>query len=143
MGMDVFQTTEELVGKHQDCFQRELATTEVEKVFETRTQQVKHHGVVFALSFVRVDSWNTRTTSKRSIDLSFTFEERRIDGYMFKFDGDLVTGVNIGCLSAVSEYPEAAVTRRIYHYLCIQRRNYHHRSCFAAEICRPHVDPDF
>ncbi len=141
MGMDVLQTTDKLVGKHQDCFERELATTEVEEVFQARTEQIKHHSIILALSHIGVNSRNTSTTRKRSIDFSFTFEEGRIDGYMFKFDGNLVTRVHVGSLCAVSESQEVVLIRRIYYYQCIQRQSYHPQSSIAAGICRPHVNP--
>ena len=142
MGVDILQPTNELVGEHQDCFEGEFATTIVEKVFQTRAQQIEHHGVIFALGRIGVDSWNTSTTRKRSIDVGFAFEKGRINGCMFELDGNLVTRVNIGSLCAIRESQEAAVTRRICCYLCTHRRSCHHRSSFATDTYRPHVNPD-
>lgn len=142
VGMDILQTTKELVDEHQDCLERKFATAEIEQVFQTRTQEVEYHGVIFALGHIGVHSWNTGTTRKRSVDISFTFEEGRIDGDVFKFDGNLLTGVDMGSLSAVSESQEATVARRIRDYLCRQRRNCHHRSSLAADTYRRRVNPD-
>ena len=36
LGMDIFETVEELVDEHQRSLEREFATAEVEKVFQTR-----------------------------------------------------------------------------------------------------------
>ena len=140
MSMDVLQTTKELVDEHQDCFERKLAAAEVEEVFQTWTQQVKNHRVILAFMRVGVDPGNTDATRKRSVDVSFTFEERGVDRNVFEFYGYLVTRVDIGCLYTVSESYEAAMTS---HYLCIQCRSRHRRSSFADAIYRRHVDPDF
>ena len=95
IGMDIIQTANELVGEHQNGFKREGATTVIEKVFQTGTQQIKHHRVIFTLGRIEVYTWNTSTTRKRSINVSFTLEERGIDGNVFKFDSNLITGVDI------------------------------------------------
>lgn len=113
IGVDILQATNELVGKHQHRFEREFATAEIEKILQTRAQQIKHHGIVFALGHIGVNSRNTGTTRKRSIEFGLTFEEGRIDGDVFKFDSNLVTGVDVGSLCAVNESQEAIVTRCI------------------------------
>lgn len=140
--MDILQTTKELVNQHQDCFEREFATAKIEKVFQTWTQEIKHHGVILALSRIGVHSWDTSATGKRLIDVGFTFEEGGIDRNVLQFDGHLVTGVDIGRWYVFSESYEATVSRGIFRYLCIQRRSYHRRFSFAAAIYRPHVDPN-
>ena len=74
LGMHIFQTMNELVGEDQHGFERELATAEVEQVFQTRSQKIKHHRVIFAFRLISVDSWNTDTVRKGSIGISFAFQ---------------------------------------------------------------------
>ena len=50
--MDSSETTNELVSEHQYCFEGELAAAKVEKVFQTRPQEIKHHSVVFAFRLI-------------------------------------------------------------------------------------------
>ena len=74
LGMDIFETVKELVDEHQHSLERELATAEVEKVFQTRPQKIKHHRVIFAFRLISVDLWNTDATRKGSIGISFAFQ---------------------------------------------------------------------
>ena len=46
LGMDIFETAKELVDDDQHSLERELATAEVEEVFQTRAQKIKHHGII-------------------------------------------------------------------------------------------------
>jgi len=52
LGMDVFETVKELVDEHQHGLERELAAAEVEKVFQTRPQKIKHHHVILRFSLI-------------------------------------------------------------------------------------------
>ena len=45
-----------------------------------------------------MDSWNTGTTEKESVDFNFVFKEEGIDRYMFKFNSDIITRININSL---------------------------------------------
>ena len=58
------ETKEKLVGEHQDGFERELAAAKVEKVFQTRAQEVKHQRIVVAFGLVSVDTWKTGMAGK-------------------------------------------------------------------------------
>jgi len=102
LGMNVLKTANELIGKHQHRFERELATAEVEEVFQAWPQQIKHQGVKVALCLISVNSWNTGTTRKGSIDLGFKFEEGGIDRDVFEFDGDLFASINAGSWKVMS-----------------------------------------
>ena len=73
LGMNILKTANELIGEHQHSFKRELATAEVEEVFQAWSQQIKHQGLEIALCLISVNSWNTGTARKRSIDVGFTF----------------------------------------------------------------------
>ena len=74
LGMDIFETVKELVDEHQHSLEREFATAEVEKVFQTRPQKIKHHSIVLTLRLISVDSWNTDTTRKEPIGVGFAFQ---------------------------------------------------------------------
>lgn len=74
LGMYILETIDELLGEHQHGFKREFAAAEVEKVFQTRAQKIKHHHIILAFGLISVDSWNTGTTRKGSIDVDFLFE---------------------------------------------------------------------
>lgn len=102
LGMDVFETVKELIGEHQHGLEREFAAAVVEKIFQTRPQEIEHHRVVFTFGLIRVDSWNTGTTGKGSIDVDFAFEERGIDEYVFEFDGDFITSIDVDSLRVMS-----------------------------------------
>ena len=45
-----------------------------------------------------MNSWNSGTTRKRLVDLSFSLEKRGIGVNVFEFDGNILTGVNVGSL---------------------------------------------
>lgn len=47
--MDVFYATDHLIGQHQHRFDGETARTEIEEIFEGRSQQVHHEDVVVLL----------------------------------------------------------------------------------------------
>ena len=71
--MDIFETVKELVDEHQHSLEREFATAEVKKIFQTRPQKIKHHSIIFTLRLISVNAWNTDTTRKGSIGISFAF----------------------------------------------------------------------
>jgi len=79
LGVNILETMEKLVGKYQHRLEGELATTKIEKVLQTRSQKIEHHGLVFAFKQIIVNAWNTGTTRKRSVDIGFSFEEGGID----------------------------------------------------------------
>ena len=67
IGVDILKTTKELVGKHQHCFEKELATAKVEGVFQTWSEKIEHQGIVFAFAYIGVNSWNA-VPPQRGID---------------------------------------------------------------------------
>ena len=54
-GVDVFETAEELISEHEDCFELEAAAAVVEEVFEGWTEEVEDHYVVVAFDAVPAD----------------------------------------------------------------------------------------
>lgn len=79
LGVNVLETMEKLVGKYQHRLQGELATSKIEKVLQTRSQKIEHHGLIFAFKQIIVNAWNTGTARKLSVDICFSFEERGIN----------------------------------------------------------------
>lgn len=77
-GVNIFETMEKLVGKHQHRLEGEPATTKIEEVLQARPQKIEHHNIIFAFEKTIVNVWNTDTASERSIDIDFSFEERWI-----------------------------------------------------------------
>ena len=41
-----------MIGKHEDCFELEVAAAVAEEVFEGRTEEVKDHGVVVSFDAI-------------------------------------------------------------------------------------------
>ena len=56
LGVDIFETTDKLVGEYQYGLERELAAAAVEKVFQTRAQEINHYRVIFIFRLIGVDS---------------------------------------------------------------------------------------
>ncbi len=54
-GVDVFESAEELIGQHEDCFELEASTAVVEEIFEGRAEEVEDHDVVVAFDSVPAD----------------------------------------------------------------------------------------
>ena len=98
MRMDVLEPTDELVREHQYCFEGKFATAVVEEILQTRSKQIKNHGIILALGHVQVNSRNSDTTRKRLVDLGFSFEKRGIGLDVFEFDGNILAGVDVGSL---------------------------------------------
>ena len=53
----------------KEQFQAELATTEIEKIFERRTKEVKDHSIVIAFCTKPLDEWDTNATCKSFVVL--------------------------------------------------------------------------
>lgn len=102
LGMDIFETVKELVDEHQHSLERDFATAEVEKVFQTRPQKIKNHSIILTLRLISVDSWNTDTTGKEPIGISFAFQQGGIDKHMFEFDSDIFAGIDVDSLRVMS-----------------------------------------
>ena len=45
-------SVQELVDEYQHSLKRELAATEIEMVFQTRSQKIKHHHVILRFSLI-------------------------------------------------------------------------------------------
>lgn len=94
--VNIFQPMKKLVGKHQYRLKRELATTKIEKILQTRSQKVEYHNIVFAFGQRLVNAWNTNTTRKRSIDISLKLEEGGIDRDVFELNSNLFASTDVG-----------------------------------------------
>lgn len=96
LGVDVFDTRDELVGEEQDGLEGELPIAEVEEVFEGGAEQVEDHGVVVALSAEPSHERDTDAAGERLVDAGLILElwVLGLDG--LKLDGDLLAGDDIG-----------------------------------------------
>jgi hypothetical protein len=66
--------TYQLIGKQQDCLEREFAVTKVEEVFEGRTQEIDDHRIIVTFGAEPPDKRDTDATSKSLVDLRLVFE---------------------------------------------------------------------
>ena len=55
--------------------------------------------MILALGHIQVNSWDSGTTRKRLVNLSFGFEKRGVGVNVFEFDGNILTGVDVGSLN--------------------------------------------
>ena len=97
LGMNIREAMKKLVGKHQDCFEGEPTIAEIKQVLQAGSQEIEHHGFVFAFEYVIVNAWNPDTAGEGSVDIDFGFEKRGLNGIVFKFDGDFFARVDSRC----------------------------------------------
>ena len=86
-------------------------------------------------------AWNTDTTSERSIDIDFSFEEGLIVTDVFEFDSDIFASIDFGSLESDKSYEVTSITSHM-DYLCTHRRSLPHRFSFEVGIYRLCVNPD-
>jgi len=66
--MDEFDALEKLVCDHQDSLNRELSTTKLEKIFETRTKKIHNKNVIVSLDTPVPDGRDSDPTIKQLVD---------------------------------------------------------------------------
>jgi hypothetical protein len=96
LGVDVFNAGDELIGEKQDRLQRELAVAEVEKILQTRAQQIDDHGIVVTFGAKPANERNADTTRERLVDTGFIFELGVLGLDTLKLDGNLLARDNVG-----------------------------------------------
>jgi hypothetical protein len=69
-GVNVLNAGDELISEEQNGLQRELSVTEVEKILQTGSKEIKNHGIVVALGSEPADKWNANTSSEGLVDTS-------------------------------------------------------------------------
>lgn len=139
LGMDVLNAGDELVGKEKDRLEGELAVAEVEKVLQTRAEEVQNHGIVVALGAEPADEGNTDTTGEGLVDTGFIFQLRVLSLDALKLDGDFFARNYIGAYICVSNVLEREHIMGSYPSRCHQ--NCHYQSCGRFCICCRHGDP--
>lgn len=90
LGVDVFDTGDELIGQKEDGLEGKLSVAEVEKVFQAGTKQIEHHGVVVTFCAKPTDKRNADTTGEGLVHTGLIFELGvfSLDG--FELDGNLL-----------------------------------------------------
>lgn len=63
-GVDVLDTRDKLVGQKQYSLQGEFSIAEIEQVLQTRSKQIKDHGIVVTFCPKPADEGNTDTSSE-------------------------------------------------------------------------------
>lgn len=101
-GVDVFDAGNELVGEEENGLQRELAVAEVEKIFQTGSEQIDNHSVVVTFGTEPANERNTDTTGERLVDAGFVFELGVLGLDILKLDGNLFTRDDVGACVMMS-----------------------------------------
>lgn len=78
LGMDVLDAGNQLIGQQQHRLQGEFAVAKVEKILQTRPEQIENHGVVIALRPKPANKRNADASRERLVDASFIFELRML-----------------------------------------------------------------
>jgi hypothetical protein len=103
LGMDVLDTRDELIGQEKDSLQGELSVTEIEKILQTGTEKVKHHGIIVALSTKPANEWNADAAGQRLVDTGLVFQLRVLGLDGLKLDSDFLAGDYVGTEIDVTE----------------------------------------
>jgi hypothetical protein len=102
LGVDVFDTGNELIGKKKYSLKRELAVAEVEKILQTRAEEIDDHGVVVTFGTEPANERNTNTTSQGLVNTGFVFQLRVLGFDILKLDGNLFTRNDVGSCYGMS-----------------------------------------
>lgn len=103
LGVDIFDTRDELIGEQEDSFQGELAVAEVEKVLQAGTKKINYHGIVVTLGSEPTDKGNANSARKRLIDAGFVFKLGVLCFDRLQFDRNLFAGDDVGTEVYVTE----------------------------------------
>jgi len=103
LGVDVFDTRDELIGEEQDGLQGELAVAEVEQVLQAGTEKVENHGIVVTLGAEPSYEGDTDTTGQRLVNTSLILELRMLRLDALELDGNLLAGDDVGAEVDVTE----------------------------------------
>lgn len=103
LGMDVFDSRDELVGEEKDRLQSKLAVAEVEEILQARAQEVQDHGIVVTLGTEPADKGDTDTASQRLVDAGLIFELGVLGLHALQLDGNLLSRYDVGAQVDVAE----------------------------------------
>lgn len=138
LGVDVFNSGNELIGEEKDGLQGELAVAEVEQILQTGAEEIDDHGVVVTFGSEPADERDTDTTSKGLVDTGFIFELRVLGLDVLELDGDLFTGDDVGACDGELDV-QGGFGNRTYRGKC--HRNYHYRSYDRCGTCYRRANP--
>jgi hypothetical protein len=96
LGMDVLDARDQLIREEKDSLQGEFAVAEVEEILQTGSKEIKNHGVVITLGAEPANEGDTDTSSERLVDTSLIFELGMLGLDTLKFDGNFLTGDDVG-----------------------------------------------
>lgn len=109
-GMDVLDSRDQLVGQEENGLEGKFSIAEIEKIFERRTEEIEHHGVVVTLGSKPADERDTDTSGEGLVDSCFIFELRMFGLDGFKFDGDFFTRDDVSAQVDITEGTTANFT---------------------------------
>jgi hypothetical protein len=67
--MHVLNSTDHLVGEHQDCLHAEATSTLIEKIFQRIAQQIHDQTMIVLLNTIKANLRNANTASQISVNL--------------------------------------------------------------------------
>ena len=91
LGMNVLNAGDELICQQQNSLQGELSVAEVEKILQTRSKEIKDHGIVITFGSKPADKGNSNTTGEGLVDTCLIFELRVLGLDTLKLNGNLFT----------------------------------------------------
>lgn len=115
--MNMLKIMNELINEHQHRFKREFVIAEVEKIFQTWSQKIKHQDVKVALNHISVNSWNIDIIREKSIDVNFSFQKKEIDWDVLEFNDDLFISINAGFWKVMSLMNSLQLLRMLIIYV--------------------------
>jgi hypothetical protein len=91
LGVNILDAGDELIGQQKNGLQGELSVAEVEQILQTRSEEIKNHGIVVTLGTEPADKWDTDTTSEGLVNAGLIFELGVLGLDRLKLDGNLFT----------------------------------------------------
>lgn len=103
LGVNVFDSRNELIGQEKNRLQGKLSVTKVEEILQTGAEKVENHGIIVALGTKPANKRDSNATSKRLVHTSLILQLRVLGLDGLEFDGDLLTGDDIGAQIDITE----------------------------------------
>lgn len=105
--VEIFNSSDDLIGEKEDRSEGELSMLGVEDVLEGGTKQVKDQAIGAALGAKHSHRRKAVTPQEGRVDLGLVAEQRPSDVRGLAFDGDFFPGVDVECPKDLCE-PAAA-----------------------------------
>lgn len=96
LGMDVFNTRDQLVGKKQHRLQREFAVAEVEQILQAGAEKIDHHGIVVTFGTEPADKGNANTTGEGLVNASLILKLGVLGLDTLQLDGNFLARNDVG-----------------------------------------------